>query len=305
MELSIEQDDCKTCFEQADRITQGKYLFRSSSLEKYAEDGCGVFDDKVIERYYDMERSMWVSVSLQTHYRLNFKLPEIKFGRNDLDELITVPISSPEPLFRMPELRYNFLKSRSRVEAAEDIVYTPIIFVKRSLSLIVAVLAVRMASKTFHEEITLSITAIAALIVAYLINMLRERVSIAELGGTTSRVSRMLAIDSLSSASNLIRYNNEDTGWSRHIGYGGIKVGKIDVLENMLHNRAIVMGNKVVGLSREGVSIFIADVVYSGADDNSSPGGTEMRVVKWRKGDQSEIIEATRHEVAPLSHFVA
>lgn len=304
MELSRERDDCKTCFEQSDRVTQGKYLWRSSSLQKYAQNGCGIFDDDVIERHYDMERSMWVSVRLETHDRDKFSLPEVQFGRNNLDEMITVPISSPHRLFQMPQLRYSFLKSRARVEGSEDILYSPIILSKRFLSLLVGILAVRMASKTYKEEKMLAIIAISAMVALYFISTLRETVTVSDLGGIGSQVSRMLAIDALSSGSNLIKYSDAEASWSRHIGYGGTKVGKLDILENILHNRSIVMGDKMLSLSREGTSIYIADTEYL-KSTNSTHSPPVMRAVKWRKSDHDEVFEATKGKVPLFSELVA
>lgn len=304
MELSKEKDGCKTCFEQTDRVTEGKYLWRPSALERYYYDGCGVFDDDVMERHYDMERSMWVSVRLETDDTPAFKMANFRISRQGLDEVVDFPIATPDRLVKMPELRYAFLKNRARSEGESDIVYTPVVFFKRFAALLLATLGIKFASKTYHEEKGLAILLIVTLTSYYATSLLRERVTFEDLGGAESRVSRMLAIDALSSGRNLIKYSDQETSWTRHVGYGGATVGRVDILENILHNRAIVMGDKMVSLSREGIGMYIADVSKI---DNSVKGNAsepEMLAEKWRKGDRKEVLEATKGKVPDLNNFL-
>lgn len=293
MELGRERDACYITFEQTDRVIACRFLFRHSLLRSIFEDGCGVFNDTVLQRSYDMQQSMWTSVRLETsadsvsQSRASFRL-----GRDNLDETVHVPMPSAEPLLKLPELRYAFLKARARQEGNSDVIFTPVYIARRLAVLGGTTLGIRFASKTFHEELILSWILIALAVFACGISMLRERVTVGDVGGEEGAVARMLAIDSLSLGTNLIRYSSKDVTWTRHIGIGGFKVGRITVLENILHNRAIIMGDKMVSLAREGTGMYIADV-------KRRADGCFV-AEKWRRTSIREVQEASAGELPNL-----
>lgn len=322
MELSREHDGCKMLFEQTDRITQAKLPCRGTSVKTYYDDGCGVFDDTVIERHYDMDISMWTTVTLKTessstsgasasnvptsstanpnnnnnsknttstttiantgknnHSTTAGKChAEFSFTRANLDERVTIPIDAHvvTELVQMPQLRYSFLRMRARNEGCTDITFTPLVVGRRLGAVATAILGVRFASKTFHEEVILSWTLIALASVGAVLVAVRDHVSLGDVGGENGLVARMFAMDSMSRGRNLISYGNDNTSLSRHIGYGGRFVGEVTVLENIVFNRAIVMGSKMVALGREGTSMFIADVSWTLQEEDDSSGSMEI-----------------------------
>lgn len=298
MELSRERHACRSSFEQSHRVSEGKYLFRSSVVEKYFREGCGVFDDDVIERHFDTAtRSSCVRVRLVTTDEMDPKLATIDISRRSLDQVVQVPIDNPDRLFKMPQLRYSFLKTRAREEGESDIVFTPVLLMKRITSWLIAAVGICFASKTFQQEKVL-VVLLVILTMCYVINfMFPERVSVEDLGGVDSRVSRMLAIDALSSGANLIKYSDKNTSWTRRTAYGGMHVGHVDMLESILHNRSIVMGDKIVSLSREGTSMFIADVQIEESSKIRSVHG-------WQKADRIEISEATKGKVPCMNSII-
>lgn len=293
LELAREQDGCNTMFHQSNEIMECKYLWRRSRLELLSREKCGMFNDDVLSRYYDMDRSMWSSVKLITSIDQK-KLATFEFGRDRLDETVIVPITSPNQLFQMPELRYAFLKDRARLECGSEIVYTPIVLLKRSTMFAVAALSVRFANKAFYEEKLLASSIVIMTMMLYALQSMRDRIMLDDLGGPNSRVSRMLAIDSLAVGKNLVKYSNCDTTWSRFVGFGSIPVGSVDVLENLLHSRSIAMGSKMVSLSREGTDMFLAHLEKHPSEPNA------MLARRWDKADKIEVSEASTKEVLDL-----
>lgn len=301
LDLARERDACKTMFVQSGLITECKYLWRPSLIAHITSAGCGVYDDSVLERYYDMDRSMWASVRLesvsQKQYDDMHNCPSFQRSRNDLDEVVRVPMSNPDPLFEMPELRYSFLRDRSRIISGCEIIYTPIVLLKRFALFLLAVFNVRYAAKQWQDEKELAIVIVCSTIFYYALQGLRDRVTLDDIGGADSRVARMLCIDNLSVGKNLVRYSSTDTSWTRHRGFGSVSVGSITVLQNVLFARGIVVGKMMVSFSREGTEVF-----FAGAQKKSN--GNVIGASKWSKADFDDVAAASMKEVADFEHIL-
>lgn len=94
-----------------------------------------------------------------------------------------------------------------------------------------------------------------------------------------------------------MRYSSKNTSWTRHRGFGSISVGRINVLENLLFARRIVVGSKMVSLAREGTDMFLADA-------RIHPDGEVIDASKWYKPDFEDFVDASANEVHNFEHSI-